>query len=80
MSQAFPANCSHHIVIRIRTWRTRLHTASATRNGLMYLPFFRERMRTQGRASAYMAVQYNIYYYNTHIMYYYVFANRLCTL
>jgi len=62
MSQAFPANCSHHIIMRIRTWRTRLHTAPATRNGLMCLPFFRERMRTQGRASAYISL-YDILQY-----------------
>jgi len=74
MSQAFPANCSHHIIIRIRTWATRLHTAPATRNGLMYLPFFRERMRTQGRESAYMAVQYIITLVFCS-MYYYVFPN-----
>jgi len=49
-----------NIIIRIRTWRTRLHTAPARRNGLMCLPFFRERMRTQGRASDYMAVRYII--------------------
>lgn len=63
-------------IIRIRTWRTRLHTAPATRNGLMCLPFFRERMRTRGRASDYnMAVGYIIIR-----MYYYVFPNRLCTV